>query len=129
MQSAIEGWERELEGAHDRLGRLFKRSEPRQCSLDYLKGLLSGVERKNSWQLAEWMGEATPHGAQHLLKRAQWDVDGARDVLREYVIAHLGDREAMLIVDETGLSRRDSIRRAYNANIAARRGALKTARL
>ncbi|CBJ81730.1 hypothetical protein XBJ2_1340001 [Xenorhabdus bovienii str. Jollieti] len=26
--------------------------------------MLSDVERKNSWQLAEWMGESTPDGIQ-----------------------------------------------------------------
>ncbi|SAL07157.1 hypothetical protein AWB78_08447 [Caballeronia calidae] len=70
--------------------------------LAYLKGLLGTVERKNGWQLAEWIGEATPDGVQHLLERAQWDADAARDVLREYVVEQLGEREAVLIVDETG---------------------------
>ena len=51
-------------GNTERLGKLFKRSEPRQRSLAYLKGLLSAVERKNSWQLAEWMGETIPDGVQ-----------------------------------------------------------------
>jgi SRSO17 transposase len=64
--------------------------------------LLGTVERKNGWQLAEWIGEATPDGVQHLLERAQWDPDAARDVLREYVVEQLGEREAVLIVDETG---------------------------
>ena len=64
--------------------------------------MLGTVERKNGWQLAEWIGEATPDGVQHLLERAQWDPDAARDVLREYVVEQLGEREAVLIVDETG---------------------------
>ncbi|WP_407947762.1 IS701 family transposase [Paraburkholderia solitsugae] len=76
--------------------------EPRQRSLAYLKGLLGTVERKNGWQLAEWIGEATPDGVQHLLERAQWDADAARDVLRSYVVEQLGERDAVLIVDETG---------------------------
>lgn len=86
----------------ERLGSLFKRSEPRQRSLAYLKGLLSAVERKNGWQLAEWMGEATPDGVQHLLEGAQWDADAARDILRDYVVEQVGDAEGVLIVDETG---------------------------
>lgn len=81
---------------------MFKRSEPRQRSLAYLKGLLSGVERKNCWQLAAWRGERTPDGVQHLLERAQWDANAVRDVLRDYVIEHVGDPEGVLIVDETG---------------------------
>jgi SRSO17 transposase len=64
--------------------------------------LLGPTERKNGWQLAEQAGETTPYGVQHLLGRASWDADEVRDDLREYVVEHLGDREAVLIVDETG---------------------------
>jgi len=102
MRRRLKAWEREVETLHERLGGLFKRSEPRERSLAYLKGLLGTVERKNGWQLAEWMGEATPHGVQHLLERACWDADAARDILREYVVEHLGGGEGVLIVDETG---------------------------
>lgn len=48
------------------------------------------------------MGETTPDGVQHLLERAQWDADAARDVLRDYVVEHVGDPDGVLIVDETG---------------------------
>lgn len=102
MRSNLKSWKQELETLHARLGSLFKRSEPRERSLAYLKGLLASVERKNGWQLAEWMGEATPDGVQHLLERAAWDADSARDVLRSYVVEHLGDSQGVLIVDETG---------------------------
>jgi SRSO17 transposase len=64
--------------------------------------LLSGAERKNSWQLAEVAGNTTPYGLQHLLGRANWDADELRDDLREYVLEHLGEEGALLIVDETG---------------------------
>jgi hypothetical protein len=90
-----------LDALHERLGGLFRRPEPRQRTLAYLKGLLGAIERENGWQLAEWIGEATPDGVQHLLERAQWDADAARDVLREYVVEQLGERDAVLIVDET----------------------------
>jgi SRSO17 transposase len=39
---------------------------------------------------------------QHLLGRARWDADGVRDDLRDYVTEHLGDLDAVLVVDETG---------------------------
>ena len=86
---------------HSRLALLFKRPEPRARVLGYLQWLLSNVERKNSWQLAEFIGDATPDGVQHLFERAHWDADLARDILRDYVTEHLGDAEAVLIVDET----------------------------
>jgi SRSO17 transposase len=59
-------------------------------------------ERKNGWQLAELAGEATPDGMQRLLNTAHWDVDQVRDDLQEYVLTHLADPEAVLVVDETG---------------------------
>lgn len=61
------------------------------------------MERKNSWQLAEAAGDATLYGVQHLLGRANWDADGLRNDLREHVLERLGDEEAVLVVDETGL--------------------------
>jgi SRSO17 transposase len=84
------------------LGVLFARSEPRACSLAYVQGLLSGCERKNGWQLSEWMGEAAPYAVQHLLDRARWDADEARDRVRRYVLEELCSPDAVLIVDETG---------------------------
>ena len=39
---------------------------------------------------------------QHLLARAVWDEDGVRDDVRDYLIEHLGDPGAVLVVDETG---------------------------
>ena len=84
------------------IGHHFPRSEPRQRALAYLKGLLSPVERKNSWQLAEQAGDPSPYGVQHLLGRAQWSADAVRDDLQSYVIKHLADSDAVLILDETG---------------------------
>jgi SRSO17 transposase len=80
----------------------FARREARRRVWAYLRGLLSPVERKNGWQVAEVNGDATPYGVQHLLGRAQWDADEVRDDLRSYVVEHVGDPQAVLVVDETG---------------------------
>ena len=64
--------------------------------------MLRAAERKNSWQLAEVCGEATPYGFQYLLNRADWDADAVRDELCRYVIQHLGDPNGVLVLDETG---------------------------
>ena len=98
----VRSWTGELEAVSERIAPRFARSEVRQRAHDYLRGLLSGVECKNSWQLAEVAGDARPYGLQHLLGRANWDADLVRDDLRDYVIEHLGDDENVLIVDETG---------------------------
>src|SRR3954464_6377328 len=100
--AAVEHWAGGLETLHARVGRRFARAEPRRRALAYLRGLLSSVERKNGWQLAELAGEPTPDGMQHLLARADWEADAVRDDLRAYVAEHLGDAQAVLVVDETG---------------------------
>lgn len=68
----------------------------------YLEGLLGPAARKNSWQLAEGQGAANPYGFQHLLGRAAWSPDAARDALYAYVRAHLGHADGVGIIDETG---------------------------
>jgi len=98
----IEAWAEGLWALGHRIGCHFARSEARQRVLTYLRGLLSPVERKNSWQLAEAVGDETPYGIQHLLGRADWDADAVRDELRSYVSDHLGDRDGVMVVDETG---------------------------
>jgi SRSO17 transposase len=102
-RKTVRSWTEELGALDKRIAPHFLRSEVRRRAHDYLRGLLSGAERKNSWQLAEAAGDATPYGLQHLLGRANWDADLVRDDLRGYVIEHLGEcGESVLIVDETG---------------------------
>src|SRR5215212_8203524 len=98
----IQEWRKELEDLHGRIAHRFARPEPRRRALSYLKGLTGALERKNGWQLAEQAGEATPDGFQRLLNAADWDADLVRDDLRDYVIEHFGEEDAVLIVDETG---------------------------
>src|SRR5260221_13797481 len=86
-----------------RIGPRFARAEARRRAQAYLRGLLSPVERKNGWQLAEAVGDRTPYALQHLLGRADWDPEAVRDDLRAYVVEHLGDAQAILVVDETGV--------------------------
>jgi SRSO17 transposase len=95
-------WRSELSELQARLGELFGRSEPRRQSGLYLQGLLSAVERKNGWQLAEHLGDARPWRTQRLLSHVQWDEAAARDLCRAYVVEAVADQEAVLIVDETG---------------------------
>lgn len=80
----------------------FRRAEARQRAERYLQALLSPVERKNGWQLAEELGEHGPRGVQRLLGEADWDEDGVRDDLQTYVMEHLGEQSGVLVVDETG---------------------------
>lgn len=98
----VQAWAAGLQALHARIAGRFVRAEPRRRALAYLKGLLGNVGRKNGWQLAEHAGERTPDGMQRLMSTADWDPDLVRDDLRGYVVEHLGDPAAVLVVDETG---------------------------
>ena len=98
----VRDWGRQLDAVARRIGARFARSETRDRVRSYLIGLLGPVQRKNAWQLAEQIGEDAPYGVQHLLGRSDWDPDEVRDDLRTFVVETLGDRDAVLILDETG---------------------------
>lgn len=98
----LKGWRKAFEQFHARFWGIFRRAEAREQSMKYLRGLLSGVERKNGWQMAEVVGDDTPDKTQRLLYQAKWDADAARDELQAYVTEALGDADGIGIVDETG---------------------------
>src|SRR5215471_578840 len=95
-------WADGLDEVAPLIGCRFPRLEPRQQARAYVRGLLSPVERKNGWELAEQAGQETPYAMQHLLGRAAWSADAARDDLRAYVVEHLGEADGVLVIDETG---------------------------
>lgn len=95
-------WQKAFEGLMARIAGRFARVEPRRRVRDLVLGLLSELPRKNCRTIAEWAGQASPDGMQHLLGRPKWDADTVRDDVREYVLEHLHDEEAVLVVDETG---------------------------
>jgi SRSO17 transposase len=95
-------WQEELHALHERIAPQFQRPEVRARAGRFLAGLLEPIERRNGWQLAEALGERSPDGVQRLLRTARWDAEAVRDDLRAYVIEHLGDPDAVLVLDETG---------------------------
>ena len=101
-EEAVVRWAGCLDEVHTRIAGRFARSEQRQRVRRYLQGLLSPIERKNGWQLAEAAGEANPYGFQELLSRAEWEADAVRDDLLDLVREHLADPAAVIVIDETG---------------------------
>jgi SRSO17 transposase len=98
-----EQWSDVFTDLYERIAGRFARTEVRERLRRYLFGLLGRVERKNSWQLAEAIGDTDPQGVQRLLRTTRWDTGGVRDDLRDYLFAHLKDETSgVLIVDETG---------------------------
>ncbi|WP_247697557.1 transposase, partial [Streptomyces sp. b94] len=105
----VDVWSTEIEELFLRIGHRFGRVDLRRRMRAYVRGLLGPVGRKNSWQLAEHAGHATPHGLQNLLNRARWNPDDVRDDLQEYVAERLGGPDGVLIVDDTGFLKKGTV--------------------
>jgi SRSO17 transposase len=95
-------WQAKLDELLGRVAGRFGRVEPRRHARALVLGLLADLPRKNCWTIAEHAGQATPDGLQHLLAGAVWDHDGVRDDVRDYLVEHLGEEGAVLVIDETG---------------------------
>jgi SRSO17 transposase len=95
-------WQEAMVALQERIAPRFVRPEVQARAGRFLAGLLAPVERRNGWQLAEHLGERSPDGVQRLLRTARWDAGAVRDDLRAYVVEHLGDPAAVLVIDETG---------------------------
>jgi SRSO17 transposase len=100
--SAVQGGAAYLRAIARRLAPYCERAEPRQRAMASVRGWLSPAERKHSGPLAAVSGDTTPDALQQLRRRAVWDPEAGREELRRYVLQHLGDSEAVLVLDETG---------------------------
>jgi SRSO17 transposase len=98
----LDEWAADFQSFCARFADVFGRKEPRAQAVKYLRGLLAAVPRKNSWQVAEAVGDRIPDATQRLLYRALWQADTARDRLLKFTIEVLGDEDGIGVVDETG---------------------------
>jgi SRSO17 transposase len=80
----------------------MSRVEPRLRLRRFILGMMAGLPRTNCWSLAEHAGEACPRGMQRLLSSAAWDADAVLGEVRDWVVRHLGEPGAILVIDETG---------------------------
>jgi SRSO17 transposase len=98
----LDEWCADFEQFCARFADVFGRKEPRAQAIKYLRGLMASVPRKNSWQVAEVIGDRIPDAMQRLLYRSQWSADAARDRLLQYTIEVFGEEDGIGVVDETG---------------------------
>jgi SRSO17 transposase len=117
-------WADDFEVFHSRFACFFGRREAREQAVKYLHGLVSPVERKNSWQLAEAVGDKTPDATQRLLYSTEWDADAVRDEHQRFVIEQFGDPNAIGVVDETGFLKKGTksagVQRQYSGTAGKR---------
>ena len=98
----FKSWKLGLEDLFACYAGRFARVEPRRYAAAYVRGLLSPLERKNGWTLAEMSGFRSPNGLQDFLQSPAWKPDLVCDDVRDYVVERLGEADGVLIVDETG---------------------------
>jgi SRSO17 transposase len=79
-----------------------RRVEPRKRLRQFVIGITAGLPRVNCWTLSEHAGQAGPRGMQRFLSEAVWDHDGLLSDVRDWALGHLGERDAILVIDETG---------------------------
>ncbi|WP_460113668.1 IS701 family transposase [Streptomyces platensis] len=120
----MESWSEGVADLHARFGHRFGRSEPRDRALDYLRGLLAPLERKNGWTLAEQVGQLRPDGVQRLLNHSDWDENAVRDDVRDFVVETIGARDGVLIGDDTGFVKKGTksagVQRQYSGTAGRR---------
>ena len=81
---------------------MFAQARSRLTAFAYVSALLAGPgDRRSCWQLAEAAGHATPRRMQALLAEHAWDWKAALEALQRFILAHLGDPQAVLVLDET----------------------------
>jgi SRSO17 transposase len=111
-------WADDFAAFQGRFAHLFSRSETREQMSKYLRGLMAHVDRKNTWQVAETVGDTTPDRMQRLLYRVAWDTDAARDILQRFVVEVFADEEAIGVIDETGFIKKGNrsvgVKRQYS---------------
>jgi SRSO17 transposase len=117
----VDRWEAELESLFTRLRRVFYRTESKKHAEQYVRGLLSPLERKNGWTIAEHVGESEPAALQRLLNLSPWDADAVVEVNREYAMEHLADPAGILVADPTGFAKKGDksvgVQRQYSGTL------------
>jgi SRSO17 transposase len=102
VEDALELWASSLREVKRRIRPLFSQERVTLSAGLFLDGLLGSERRKTGWMRAEAAGDPGPWRQQAILGRGRWEADALRDVVREYAIESLADRDAVLVIDETG---------------------------
>ncbi|MDS1272671.1 transposase [Lipingzhangella sp. LS1_29] len=127
---AAQRWPHRLNDLIAAISGRMARPETRNTAHDLLRGLLAPLPRKNCWTLSEHAGHPDPYRFQHLLSHAHMDESDLVADLRDYARTHLGDDDAVLILDETGDLKKDTetvgVQRQYTGTAGRIENALQS---
>ena len=104
MEKLKERWEQAYAEFWSRFNKCFSYGKTFVRAQEYVSGLMAGIERKNGWQIAEFIGDKAPYAIQNFLSRAIWNEDLAREQIRSIACSCLleENERGVLIIDETG---------------------------
>jgi SRSO17 transposase len=102
IEDALELWAVSLREVKRRIRPLFTQERVAVSAGLFLDGLLGPERRKTGWMRAEAAGDPGPWRQQAILGRGRWQADALRDLVRDYAVESLADRDAVLVLDETG---------------------------
>ena len=81
---------------------VFAQARSRFAAFAYVAALLTAPgDRRSCWQLGEEAGHDTPRRMQALLAECAWDWRAVLERLQQFILAHLADPAAILVLDET----------------------------
>jgi SRSO17 transposase len=106
IETRLELWVSSLREVKGRMRPLFAQERSAVNAGLFLDMLLGEERRKTGWMRAEAAGDPGPWRQQELLGRDRWDADALRDLVGDYVVEHLADGDAVLVIDETGFLKR-----------------------
>lgn len=86
-------------------GRLLPRRELRSHGEDFIRGLLSDLERKSTEPIAERAGKFR-RGMQRFIGESAWEHEPLLDELNRQVAAEIGARDAALVIDSSGFPKK-----------------------
>lgn len=102
LKAEVEDWKGALVAFHERMRPCFSGESTWWMAGRYMYGLMLPIERCNTWQMAEALGDESPYNLQQFLKVGKMDVEGVRDVVAAYVYEELGEEDGVFVVDESG---------------------------
>jgi SRSO17 transposase len=105
-RSDIDPFMEELRGFHTAFRDCFARQEPRDQFFHYMVGQFSPLARKSIEPMAMQVEGGNVRAMQRLVSDALWDEDAMLATYHGLVQDEMGERDGVLIVDETGCAKK-----------------------
>jgi SRSO17 transposase len=116
IETTLELWASSLRDVKARIRPLFGQTRVVASAGQFLDGLVGNEPRKTGWMGAEAAGDRGPWRQQAILGRGRWDAEALRDIARDYGLETLADRDAVLVIDETGFLASCGVARQYTGS-------------